>query len=197
MTKFGRWEMKGQLELFGEAAMDAINNSRLKPRDIQALFLGNAVGDMDEGQTVMAAHAAREIGLRNVPATRLEGACSSSSIAIINACIWVGAGFCDIVLAGGCERNTASPTPLATRIMNTGPHHRYEGPTGITFPGMFAMMAHMYAHKYGIPLAKLKEAMATVAIKNHQNGAQNPKAHFQNELTIDQVVNAPIIASPL
>lgn len=197
MTKFGRWETKGQLELFGEAAMDAINNSKLKPRDIQALFLGNSVGDMDEGQTVMAAHAAREIGLQNVPAARLEGACSSSSIAIVNAYMWVASGFCDIVLAGGCERNTASPTPLATRIMNTGPHHRYEGPTGITFPGMFAMMAHMYAHKYGIPLNKLKEAMATVAIKNHKNGAQNPKAHFQKIIGYDDVYNSIMVATPL
>jgi hypothetical protein len=73
MTKFGRWQTKSQLELFGEAAMDAINNSKLKPGDIQALFLGNSVGDMDEGQTVMASHAAREIGLQNVPATRIEG----------------------------------------------------------------------------------------------------------------------------
>lgn len=197
MTKFGRWETKSQLELFGEAAMDAINASRLKPRDIQALFLGNSVGDMDEGQTVMAAHAAREIGLQNVPATRLEGACSSSSIAIVNAYVWVASGFCDVVLAGGCERNTASPTPLATRIMNTGPHHRYEGPTGITFPGMFAMMAHMYAHKYGIPLNKLKEAMATVAIKNHKNGSKNPKAHFQKEITYEDVYNSMMVATPL
>lgn len=197
MTKFGRWETKGQLELFGEAAMDAINASKLKPKDIQALFLGNSVGDLDEGQTVMASHAAREIGLQNVPATRLEGACSSSSIAIVNAYMWVASGFRDIVLAGGCERNTASATPLATRIMNTGPHHRYEGPTGITFPGLFAMMAHMYSHKYGVPLKKLKEAMATVAIKNHKNGAKNPKAHFQKVINYDDVYKSMMVATPL
>ncbi len=196
MTKFGRLE-RGQLELFGEAAMDAINESNLKPKDIQALFLGNSVGDLDEGQTVLAAHAASEIGLDHVMATRTEGACASSSIAIINAFMWVASGHFDIVLAGGSERNTASPTPLATRIMNTGPHHRYEAPTGITFPGMFAMMAHMYAQKYGFPLEQLKAWMAMVSIKNHKNGFKNPKAQLRKEINMDDVYNSIMVASPL
>ncbi|HJX13959.1 MAG TPA: hypothetical protein VJ377_10610 [Dehalococcoidales bacterium] len=196
MTRFGRLE-RGQLELFGEAAMDAINESNLKPKDIQALFLGNSVSDLDEGQTVLAAHAASEIGLDHVMATRTEGACASSSIAIIVAFFMVGSGVFDIVLAGGSERNTASPTALATRIMNTGPHHRYESPTGITFPGMFAMMAHMYARKYGISLERLKEWMAMVAIKNHKNGAKNPKAQFHKIITRDDVFSSIMVASPL
>ena len=77
MTKFGRSEFKSQLELFGEAAMDAINESNLKPKDIEALFVGNANGDVNEGITVLASHAAAEIGLNHVPAIKLEGACSS------------------------------------------------------------------------------------------------------------------------
>jgi acetyl-CoA C-acetyltransferase len=197
MTKFGRHDIKGQIELFGEAAMDAINGSNLKPKDIQALFIGNSVGDLDEGQTVIASHCASEIGLDHVPAIRLEGACSSSSVAIINAFQWIASGMVDIVIAGGCERNTASPTPQATRIMNTGPHHRYEGPTGITFPGLFAMMANMYSYKYGIPIPQLKEYMAMVAIKAHKNGSKNPKAHFQKEITRDIVFNSVPIAMPL
>jgi acetyl-CoA C-acetyltransferase/acetyl-CoA acyltransferase len=80
MTKFGRSETKSQLELFGEAGMDAINESNLKPKDIQALFLGNANGDVNEGITVMASHAAAEIGLNHVPAIKLEGACASGTI---------------------------------------------------------------------------------------------------------------------
>src|SRR4030067_121817 len=196
MTRCGGLE-RGQLELFGMAAMDAITEANLKPKDIQALFLGNSVGDMDEGQTVLAAHAASEIGLDHVMATRVEGACGSSTLAIINAAIWVGSGHFDIVLAGGSERNCASPTPLATRIMNTGPHHRYESPTGITFPGMFAMMAHMYAHKYNVPLPKLREWMSMVAIKNHKNGFNNPKAQFQKIISFDDVYNSIMVATPL
>jgi len=197
MTKFGRSEFKSQLELFGEAAMDAINESSLKPKDIQALFLGNAQGDADEGITVIASHAAAEIGLNNVPAIKLEGACASGTVAIVNAFMWIAAGYADIVMAAGCERNTVTPTPAAMRLMNTGNHHRYEGPTGITFPGLFAMMCHMYSQKYNIPLPQLKEYMAMVAIKNHKNGAKNPKAQFQKEITREQVFNSAMIASPL
>jgi len=197
MTKFGRSEFKSQLELFGEATMDAINESQLKPKDIQALFVGNANGDINEGITVLASHAAAEVGLNHVPAIKLEGACSSGTVAIVNAFMWIAAGYADIVLAAGCERNTVTPTPDATRLMNSGNHHRYEAGTGITFPGLFAMMAHMYAHKYNIPLPQLKEYMCMVSMKNHKNGAKNPKAQFQKEITREQYMSSAMIATPL
>ncbi len=197
MTKFGRSEFKSQLELFGEAAMDAINESNLKPKDIEALYLGNGNGDINEGITIMGSHAASEIGLNHVPAIKMEGACASGSIAIANAFYMIASGCADVVMAGGCERNTVTPNPEATRLMNSGNHHRYEGPSGITFPGLFAMMCHMYSHKYGIDLAHLKECMCQVAIKNHKNGSMNPKAQFQKEIDRDKYFNGVMIASPL
>jgi acetyl-CoA acetyltransferase len=197
MTKFGRSEFKSQLELFGEAAMDAINESNLKPRDIEALLLGNANGDVNEGITVMGSHAAAEIGLSHPPAIKLEGACASGTVAIVNAFMWIASGYADIVMAAGCERNTVTPTPDATRLMNSGAHHRYEGPTGITFPGMFAMMCHMYSDKYKIPMTKLKEYMCMVAIKNHKNGAKNPRAQFQKEISKEQYYSSALISTPL
>ena len=74
MTKFGVSE-KDQLEMFSEAAMDALNESNLRPKDIQALFLGNSASGLTEGQTIIASHAAAQIGLQGIPATRFEGAC--------------------------------------------------------------------------------------------------------------------------
>lgn len=197
MTKFGRSEFKSQLELFGEAALDAINESNLKPKDIEALFLGNANGDSNEGITVMGSHAAAEIGLNHVPAIKLEGACASGSIAIINAFMWIASGYADIVMAGGCERNTVTPTADATRLMNSGNHHRYEAPTGITFPGLFAMMCNMYSNKYNIPIPQLKEYMCMVAMKAHKNGTLNPKAQFQKEISKEQYKNSVMVAYPL
>jgi acetyl-CoA C-acetyltransferase len=197
MTKFGRHEVKSQLELFAEAAMDAINGSGLKSKDIEALFLGNANGDINEGITIPASHAAAEVGMNHIPAIKLEGACASGTAAIINAFMWIAAGYADIVMAAGCERNTVTPTPDATRLMNTGNHHRYEAGTGITFPGLFAMMCHTYAYKYNIPLNQLKEYMAMVSIKNHKNGARNPKAQFQKEITREQYFSSIMVASPL
>src|SRR4030066_1524382 len=137
MTKFGRSE-KTQVEMFAEAAMDAIKQSNLNIKDIQAVYVGNADGNVEEGQSVLASMCAADIGLEGVPATRFEGACSSSTVAIINAFAWVASGLYDIVLAGGTERQRIMETSLATRVMGFGVHSRYETPTGLSFPGIFA-----------------------------------------------------------
>lgn len=196
MTKFGRSE-KTVLEMFSEAALEAIAGSNLKPKDIQALFFGNVMDDLAEGQNNESAFAAHAIGARNIPATRYEGACATASVAARDAFMWVASGFYDIVLAGGSERVMVMETPYSTRAFAMGSHHAYECPTGITFPGIFAMIAHLYAKKYGIPLEKLKEQMAAVAIKNHHNAMFNPLAQFHKEITIKDVFESPMVASPL
>lgn len=196
MTKFGRSE-KIEIEMAAEAAMEAINESNLKPKDIQALFLGNAAGDISENQTIMGGFIADDIGIAGVPAPRFESACSSGSWAIATASVWVASGFSDIVLAVGTERQTVLSTEFNHRMMGSGVHSFYESPTGLSFPGVFGMAAHLYAHKYGIPLQKLKECLARVAIKNHKNGAKNPNAQFQKEITMEDYFNSMQVASPL
>ena len=196
MTQFGMSE-KTQIEMFSEAAMDAITESNIEPRDIQALFLGNGLGDFEEGQMNMAPMCAADIGIPNVPATRFEGACASATVAMRNAYLWVASGFYDIVLAGGTEKAMAMGTPMATRTFAMGSDSRYEGFAGITFPGAFGMAAHLYSKKYGIPLQKLKEQMAMVAVKNHKNGVLNPKAQFRKEITVEKVLSGIVIADPL
>lgn len=197
MTRFGVSE-KSQVEMFTEAAMEAIAASNLKPRDIQALFVGNVLGDFEEGQMNIAPFCADELGLGpSVPATRMEGACASASVAIRDAFIWVASGFYDIVLVGGTERATAMGTDLATRTFAMGTDSKYEEYTGITFPGVFAMAARLYSVKYGIPMEKLKERMAMVAVKNHKNGVKNPLAQFRKEITVEMVLNSAMVADPL
>ena len=197
MTKFGRSE-KTQVEMFAEAAIDAIKQSNLNIKDIQAVYVGNADGNVEEGQSVLASMCAADIGLEGVPATRFEGACSSSTVAIINAFAWVASGLYDIVLAGGTERQRIMETSLATRVMGFGVHSRYETPTGLSFPGIFAMMAHLYAKKYGVPLPELKEAMAKVSFKAHKYGCINEKAQFFGKVvTMEDIHQSPMVASPL
>nr|HID58466.1 propanoyl-CoA acyltransferase [Desulfobacterales bacterium] len=104
MTPFGISE-KSQVEMFAEAATEAIEASNIKPKDIEAVYVGNVLGDFEEGQMNIAPMCTAELGIPpHVPSTRVEGACASGSIAIRNAFIWVASGFCDIVLAGGTER---------------------------------------------------------------------------------------------
>jgi len=197
MTPFGVSE-KTSMEMFAEASFAACEDSGLAPKEIQALFVGNVLGDFEEGQINMAPFLAAEMGLSSeVPAVRIENACASSTVAIRNAALLVASGVYDVVLVGGTERTTVMGTPLATRTFAMGSHCRYEEPTGITFPGIFGMAAHLYANKYSIPLDTLKRQMALVAVKNHHNGSKNPLAHFRKEITVETVLGSFMVADPL
>lgn len=196
MTKFGVSD-KTCVEMFAEAAFEAASDANMNLKDVQALFLGNVFGDFEEGQVVMAPFAASYIGLPHIPATRFEGACASGAIAIRDAAMWVASGCYDFVLAGGTERCAAMGTPLATRVFGMASDSYYEWPMGITFPGVFALLAHLYASKYRVPLPRLKDQMARVAVKNHGFGYHNPKAHFPKKITIEDVQKSMIIADPL
>ena len=121
---------KTSVELFSEAAMDAILDAGLKASDVQAMYLGNCLGDFTEGQAMVQSYAANDIGAFNIPATRFEGACASSSLALRDAFMWVASGYYDVVLAGGGRaggEHGHGPSPrglspcLRTAITNTLP----------------------------------------------------------------------------
>lgn len=80
MTRFSGPQSKTVVELFAEAALDALNEANLKPKDVKALFVGNCLGDFAEGQGMVQSFAAEDIGCLNVPASRYEGACPLFSI---------------------------------------------------------------------------------------------------------------------
>ena len=197
MTKFGPSSLSLQ-ELFAEAALEAIRESNLTSRDIQALVIGNVLGDFSEGQMNLAPLLADEIGMgAQAPATRVEGGCASASVAFRDAFMWVASGFYDIVIAGGVEKFTHMGTSQVTGALSMIEDSHYEEFTGLTFPGVFAMLAHQYADKYGLPLALLKERMARVAVKNHHHGTMNPLAQFQKEITVEKVLASPMVCDPL
>jgi acetyl-CoA C-acetyltransferase len=199
-TRFSGPQEKTEVELFDGAAADAIAASNLKPKDIKALFIGNALGDFEEGQGMLPAYAAADIGCRYAPANRYEGACASASMAIKDAFIWVASGFYDIVLAGGVERGATMGTGLATRTFAMFSDARYEYPSGVTFPAVFAMLAHLYADKYKIPLPKLREQMASVSIQSYNHGSVNPKAQFfgkNADMSVGKVLGSFMVCAPL
>ena len=196
-TKFSTAQTRTNVELFTEASMDALDEANLKPKDIQALFVGNALGGFEEGQQMVQAYIAENLGAFNIPANRYDGACASSSMAVRDALMWVASGFYDIVLVGGTERAAAMGTPLATRTFAMYSDSRYEYPSGITFPAVFALLTHLYAKKYDIPLPKLKEQMASISVKAHHYGMFNPKAHFHKEITVEMVLDSFMVCQPL
>ncbi|MDD5313461.1 MAG: thiolase domain-containing protein [Dehalococcoidia bacterium] len=197
MTKFSGKQNKTAVELFTEAATDAISESNIKPKDLQALFLGNCLSDFAEGQMHIQAFCAESIGAAGIPANRYENACASASAAVRDAFISVAGGFYDLVIAGGTETAAKMGTPLATRTFAMASDGRYEFSAGITFPGVFALLSHLYSRKYGVPIDKLKQQMAQVSVNSHYYGARNPKAQFQKEITIDDVLKSFMVATPI
>ncbi|MGP3667851.1 MAG: thiolase C-terminal domain-containing protein [Candidatus Bathyarchaeota archaeon] len=199
-TKFGRHPDKSLMDLFGEAAIKAIKESNIDKKQIQALFLGQHVGEVTDGASNVAGFASTEVGIQGVPAVRYEGACASSAVAFREAYLLVAAGVYDVVLVGGVERLLSAGTALGTKALATSVDSVYEGNVGLTFPGVFGMAAVFYSKKYGIPLDELRVKMAHVSVKNHKNGAKNPLSQFYGkygDLKPEDVVNSRMIAYPL
>ncbi len=197
-TKFGRTD-RTCIELFAEAAHQAMDDAGVSPKEIEGLWIGNCFAQNYEGAMNIAPHLAWEIGAKTAPAFRLEGACTSGTYAFILAWNAVASGLYDIVITGGTERALIAGTPYATRTFAMG-DELYGSNTGSTFPGVFASASTMYSRKYGIPLEKLREMMAHVSIKNHAHGARNPKAQFYQkygDLKVEDVINARPVAWPL
>jgi len=193
MTKFGElWDQSFRSLLVSAGSM-AISDAEISPKDIDALFGGN----MSAGQFVHQEHTASltmdQMGLLPKPAMRVEAACASSGLALRAAYMSIKSGMHDIVVAGGAEKMTDVLTGPATGALATAADQEWEAFYGITFPGLYAMIARKHMREYGTT----EEQMAKVAVKNHYNGARNPNAQFQKEITLETVMKSAPIASPL
>ncbi|MCW4047247.1 MAG: thiolase domain-containing protein [Candidatus Bathyarchaeota archaeon] len=194
LSKFGKREGLYARELFAEAFKEALDRCpRLEPkRDIKAMFVGH-MGEAYEHQGHTGAAAADWTGLLNIPATRTEAACASSGAALRSGVYAVLSGLADVVLVGGVEKMTHRTTAEVTEYLAMASDYPFEQWHGITFPGLFALMAKAHMHQYGTTEAQL----AAVAVKNHYHGTLNPKAQMQKEITVETVLASRIVASPL
>ena len=192
VTKFGKHD-RTSTELFAEAARDAVVDAGVEPRAIQSLYYGNVTGGESERQLHMGPLAASLLGLPTIPTTRFENACATSHAAFRHAVMEIGAGVSDVVLVGGAERILHVPTEHATEYFAYCSDASFEQPTGLTFPGVFALIARAHMDKYGTT----EEQMAHVAVKNHRHGVHNPKAQFRKEISLETVLKSPYVADPL
>ncbi len=192
VTKFGKHE-RSSAELFADAAVDALADAGLEPRAVQALYYGNVTGGETEKQLHMGPQAASILGIPTVPTTRMETACASSHAAFRHAVMEIASGVSDVVLVGGGERVLNVPTDESTEYFAYASDATWEQSLGLTFPGVFALVARAHMTKYGTT----EEQMAAVAVKNHHHGTMNPKAQFRKDITIDQVMKSARVADPL
>ncbi|MFB6309699.1 MAG: thiolase domain-containing protein [Salinirussus sp.] len=194
MTTFGPHESTLK-ELFADAALPALRDAGVDRDDLDAFYFGNVLGGMTENESHLAPRVANHVGLSGIPCQRFEDACATSSNAFKHAVESVEAGLHDIVLVGGVERCTPATgidTPEMTKIFASAADRQYEQPTGITFPGVFALLTKRHMHEYGTT----EEQLAHVAVKNHANGALNPRAHFGKDASVEEVLESPIVADP-
>jgi acetyl-CoA C-acetyltransferase/acetyl-CoA acyltransferase len=192
VTKFGKHD-RTSAELFAAAAVDALADAEIEPRAVQSLYYGNVVGSETEKQLHMGPQAASVLGIPTIPTTRFEAACASSHAAFRHAVMEIASGASDIVLVGGAERVLNVTTEESTEYFAYASDAMWEQTLGLTFPGVFALVARAHMAKH----VTTAEQMAAVAVKNHRHGALNPKAQFQKEITMEQVMKSPLIADPL
>lgn len=190
-TKYGKLK-EGIVELAVNAASDAIIDANLEPKDIQYGFISNVFGVADK-QVHLAPVIMSDLGVSHVPGLTIESACGSGSIAFREAYANVAAGFYDAVLTVGVEKVTHTGTGRSTTLFSYCSDFFYEGGSGASFPGLFASMARAYLSRY----KATEEDLAMVAVKNHEHGILNPKAHVQKKITVEEVLNSPVVASPL
>jgi len=185
-TKFGELWGKGPGDMIVDAVSEAYKDAGITAKDIQAAWVG----------TLFSGNGGRALSeplkLQYIPVTRVENACGSGHEAIRNAAYAVAAGIHDVVLAVGFEKlKDEGGSGLPGMENRTGTHYQS------SMPGVFAMMATRYFNRYGFSPEEGKRMLAKISVKSHHNGTLNPKAHLRRELTVDQVLQAPIIAWPL
>ncbi|MCI4335233.1 MAG: acetyl-CoA acetyltransferase [Thermoplasmata archaeon] len=191
MSRFGRLETTGR-EAAAAVALAALDRAGIEPGKVELTVVANAFG-IAERQAHVGPLLNTALGIPQVPSFTVESACSSSSAALHEAFVHVAGGFQDVVLVVGFEKLSHLGTLAATSYFAMGADYPFESANGATFPGLYATIADAHARKYGTS----SEELGAVAIKNHANGARNPHAHFQKEISLATYLASPVVASPL
>lgn len=192
-SRYGeRWDV-GQEELMVEAYDEALQAAGIDPTDIGAAWYSSHYDDIGAGKSGIP--MAQALRLPDIGVTRVENFCAGGTEAFRGAVYAVASGAVDIALAMGVEKlkdTGFAGLPAASRgtlVPQYAPLH--------SNPGNFAQLARAYEAKHGISREDLKRAMAHTSVKSHANAVNNPKAHLRKAITVDQALNAPMVADPL
>jgi len=190
-TKYGKLE-DSITDITLQASVSAIESAGIESKEIKSGYISNVFGVADKqvhlGPVIMS-----NLGISDKPSLSIESACGSGSVSFREAYANVAAGFYDVVLVTGVEKVTHTGTEWTTTYFSYCSDFFYEGQAGVSFPGLFASMARAYITEFNAS----EEDFAAVAVKNHENGLLNPKAHLRKKITIDDVMNSAVVASPL
>jgi acetyl-CoA C-acetyltransferase len=193
ITQFGEIWDRGLRELLLDSQLRALNDAKIVPEQIDAMFTGNMLGDSLSGQVHVGAMATENLNL-DKPSVRVEGACASGSIALREGISAIESGQAEIVMVNGIEKMTDVDTGQVTTALMGAGDEELEGFNGLTFPGLYALLANAYMNKY----PKLtRDLLAEVSVKNHFHGARNSYCQFKKEITKETVLSSTMVANPL
>lgn len=191
-TKFGEWWQKSLRDLIEEAMNAAIHDSKISPLAIDAVVIGNMLGETLNEQAQLGALTSALLPHRP-PAIRVEAACASGSVAVHTACALLESRRAETVLVIGAEKMTDTDNArVAAGLMGAG-DSELDAPSGLTFPGIFGLIAARYMHEYGLT----REDLSLVSARHHENASSNPFAQFRNAVTPEAVSESSLIADPL
>jgi acetyl-CoA C-acetyltransferase len=191
MNKWGELWEKSISDLIAESALLALDDAGIEKVD--AMYIGCMSSGLFTDQEHLGSIGPDYSGLCPTPGTRVESACASGGTAIRSGLMHIASGMADIVMVVGVEKMTDVDGAKATFALATAADQEYEVFHGVTFPGLYAMMANHHMHKF----CTTRDQLSQVAVKNHRNGKLNPLAQFQMDVTVDQVKNAVMVSDPL
>jgi acetyl-CoA C-acetyltransferase len=192
-SKFGeRWDM-GTPQLMAEAFDEALADAGIEKKQIEAAWFGSCLDNVNVGNSSIPGSLA--LRLEGIPVSRMENMCATGTEVLRGATYAVASGAVDIALAIGVEKLKDTgygglPTPYKGTLNDLWL------PLG-SAPAGFAQLAAGYRAKHGLSKEQLKQALAHISWKSHENGANSPKAHIRKKVTMEQILNAPMIADPL
>lgn len=195
LTKFGeRWESSLR-NLITEAGLAALQDCKVSGEEIDELYVGSMSPGQFTNQELVAPLVLDSAGLSDthIPTTRVEGAGASGGMALRQAYLSIASGHADVAIAGGVEKMTDVPEKDVTRILGAASDQEWEAFIGATDPALHALIARRHMEKFGTT----REQLGLVAVKNHKHGALNPHAQFQKEVSLETVLQSPLISDPL
>ena len=192
-TTFGKHKTKTIIDLAKQAAEKAIFDAGIDRKQIGALYIGNFISGPLNGQEVLAGIIAEALGLGEVAATKVEGACASGGIAFRHACIAVASGLTEYALAIGVEKMAHASGKEVTSALNFALDKDTDGKAGLTFPSLYGMAWNSHSKKYGTT----RSHVSAVVKKNKCAGLKNPLAQMGRNLTDNEILNSRLIAAPI
>ncbi len=192
-TKVGEHWDRSLRELAVEALLSAVKDAGIDKRDVEALYVGNMMSGMLQGQEHLGALVATWAGIPGAAACKIEAACGSGGVAVHQAYLAVASGLYDCVAVVGVEKMTDALPSDASAALATAEDQEYVVFTGATFVSLNALLYRLYLDRYGVK----QEKVAAFPVHCHKMAVNNPYAQFRRAVTLEEVMASPLVADPL